>query len=419
MDNEFSVQIKDIGKRYTISEKSRYLALRDIFVKAMKVPVNLIKGKGFKKRNDFWALKDVNFNVKPGEVVGIIGRNGAGKSTLLKILSRITDPTEGEIQYKGKVASLLEVGTGFHPELSGRENVYLNGSILGMSRKEIETKFEEIVDFAGIREFIDMPVKRYSSGMQVRLAFSVAAHLEADIMIIDEVLAVGDAEFQRKCLGKMDEVTRETGRTIFFVSHDMGAIRRICSRVLVLKGGQIVADGNVEDAIGAYLEDIKSVSKMNLENREDRKGEAKVRFTEIDFKDSKGNPTVTGVTGEKLDIVLKYKSKSDTELKNCRISLVFSDKVGQEIFKLCTSLTLEGNLNLPANGQVLCAMDKLPLSRGDYLIKAFFEVNGVIQDDVDGAALLTVISGKFYDSGKGEAQGWNGKGVLVEHNWKV
>lgn len=415
--DEFAVTVKDIGKQYVIAEKSRYLAIRDIFVKLLRLPINLAKGKKFKKKSTFWAAKDITFDVKPGEVVGIIGRNGAGKSTLLKILSRITDPTEGEITYKGKVASLLEVGTGFHPELTGRENVFLNGSILGMSKKEIASKFDEIVDFAGVREFIDMPVKRYSSGMQVRLAFSVASHLEAEIMIIDEVLAVGDAEFQKKCLGKMDEVTRTTGRTIFFVSHDMGAIRRLCTRVIVLEGGKIVKDGNAEEAINHYLSEIKSVSKIDLEKREDRRGEGNVKFTGLSFKDAEGRTIPNTLTGLPLDIVLKYKSKGNEVLKNCRVSLIATDRVGQELFKCCTSLTHEGNLNLQPEGEITCHFDKLPLSKGEYLLKAFFEVNGIVQDNIDGAGLLEVLSGGYYPTGKGAPTGWEGKGVLIDHNW--
>lgn len=419
MENNIAVTIKDLGKEYVISEKSRYLALRDIFLKLLKVPINLAKGKRFKKKSTFWALKDVNAEVKKGEVIGIIGRNGAGKSTLLKILSRITDPTEGMIKYKGRVSSLLEVGTGFHPELTGRENVFLNGSILGMSRKEIEKKFNEIVEFAGISEFIDMPVKRYSSGMQVRLAFSVAAHLESDIMIIDEVLAVGDAEFQRKCLGKMDEVTRDTGRTIFFVSHDMGAIRRICTRVLVLEGGKVVKDTDVEEGINYYLGQIKTISQKNLLTRTDRGGAGNTRFTKVTFSDGNGKGISNALTGEPVEINLEYESKTKKILKNCRVSITVVDRVGQEIFKCCTSLTHERLPDLQPSGVISCKIDRLPLSRGDYLLRLFFEVNGVIEDNVDGGGLLEVISGSFYKSGKDAPAGWYGKGVLVDHDWTL
>src|SRR5450432_1239341 len=255
--SEAIIVVEGLGKKYRIShqaERQRYVALRDVITE---------KAKGFfrnrkseignrKSVEDFWALKDVSFEIKRGEVVGIIGRNGAGKSTLLKILSRITEPSEGRVHLKGRVASLLEVGTGFHPELTGRENVFLNGAILGMSRAEIRRKFEEIVAFAEIEKFLDTPVKRYSSGMYMRLAFAVAAHLEPEILIVDEVLAVGDAQFQKKCLGKMGEVARG-GRTVLFVSHNMSTIQSLCDKTVVLDHGTIYRIGPSVEAVRFYL----------------------------------------------------------------------------------------------------------------------------------------------------------------------
>ncbi|MGQ9864486.1 MAG: ABC transporter ATP-binding protein [Bacteroidia bacterium] len=228
---------------------------------------------GWRRREweDFWALKDVSFSVEAGESIGIIGRNGAGKSTLLKILSRITMPTEGKVYLRGRVASLLEVGTGFHPELTGRENIFFNGSILGMSRKEIKRKFDEIVDFAGVEPFIDTPLKHYSSGMQLRLAFAVAAFLEAEILLIDEVLAVGDAEFQKKCLGKMEEVTQKQGRTIIFVSHNMGAVSNLCKKGIWLDGGKIKEKGNVMKVVSAYLnQNINTTTEVVFQNHKNK-----------------------------------------------------------------------------------------------------------------------------------------------------
>ena len=225
------IEIKNISKKYKITRQERYLALRDKITNCLKKPIDFLKGKKkvfSAKTEDFLALKDVSFDVKQGEVIGIIGRNGAGKTTLLKILSRITYPSKGEVILHGRIASLLEVGTGFHPELTGRENIYFNGSILGMKKREIDKQFNEIVKFAGDEKFIDTPLKRYSSGMQVRLAFAVAAHLKPEILLIDEVLSVGDIEFQKKCLGKMDNVAKEEGKTILFVSHNMGVVRRLC-----------------------------------------------------------------------------------------------------------------------------------------------------------------------------------------------
>jgi len=253
MKKETVIKVENLGKKYKIGEKERYLALRDSIVNAVKLPYKILTGKISLKKPDFWALKDVSFEVKKGEVVGIIGRNGAGKTTLLKILSRITEPTTGRVTLRGRVASLLEVGTGFHPELTGRENVYLNGAILGMRRFEINRKFDEIVDFSGVEKFIDTPVKRYSSGMYVRLAFAVAAHLEPEILIIDEVLAVGDAEFQKKCLGKMKNVA-SAGRTVLFVSHNMGAISSLTRRCLWLDNGILREEGPTMDVVSQYLE---------------------------------------------------------------------------------------------------------------------------------------------------------------------
>lgn len=246
------ISVENLGKRYRIQHKADDAPtnFREVLT---DLPRRLFKGGVKTKTEDFWALKDVSFDIMPGERVGIIGRNGAGKSTLLKILSRITEPTTGKITMHGRVASLLEVGTGFHPELTGRENIYLNGAILGMPRSEITSKFDEIVDFAGVEDFLDVPVKRYSSGMYVRLGFAVAAHLEPEILIVDEVLAVGDMAFQKKCLGKMEEVSKGEGRTVMFVSHQMASVRQLCGRCILLEDGQLVKDDTPDATISAYL----------------------------------------------------------------------------------------------------------------------------------------------------------------------
>ena len=250
------LRVEGLGKSYRIGEREPYKALRDVFTAGLRAPVRLARGTRRAKpepSNRIWALSEVSFEVRQGEVLGLIGRNGAGKSTLLKVLSRITEPTEGQVTLRGRVGSLLEVGTGFHPELTGRENIFLNGTILGMRRAEITRRFDEIVEFSGVERFLDTPVKRYSSGMQVRLAFAVAAHLEPEILLVDEVLAVGDAEFQEKCLGKMHDVTQE-GRTVVFVSHNLSAVRSLCSRALVLEQGRLVFDGAADDAVDRYLQ---------------------------------------------------------------------------------------------------------------------------------------------------------------------
>jgi lipopolysaccharide transport system ATP-binding protein len=259
------IQIENLAKKYLIKHQQQgsYTALRDVITEKVKSlgkriisPWNNRQSSTHSTTEDFWALKDISFKVKQGEVIGIIGRNGAGKSTLLKIISRITEPTKGRIRIKGRVASLLEVGTGFHPELTGRENIFLNGAILGMGKAEIKRKFDEIVDFAEIEKFLDTPVKRYSSGMYVRLAFAVAAHLEPEILLVDEVLAVGDAAFQKKCWGKMKKVGEE-GRTVLFVSHNLGAIKALCSRAILLKEGGVVADSSADETVSTYMGDVR------------------------------------------------------------------------------------------------------------------------------------------------------------------
>jgi lipopolysaccharide transport system ATP-binding protein len=255
--SDIAIRVENLGKRYRIGQRERYYALRDVLARSLTAPFRFLHRNNQspipdpQSPNFIWALKDVSFEVKQGEVVGIIGRNGAGKTTLLKILARITEPTEGYAEVRGRVGSLLEVGTGFHPELTGRENIYLSGAILGMTKREIDQKFDEIVTFSGVEPFLDTPLKHYSVGMQMRLAFAVAAHLEPEILLVDEVLAVGDLEFQKKCLGKMEEVSR-SGRTVLFVSHQMNQIRRLCERVIWLDGGRIVREGPTHEVVSAY-----------------------------------------------------------------------------------------------------------------------------------------------------------------------
>jgi lipopolysaccharide transport system ATP-binding protein len=305
------IRVEGLGKRYSLRHlrDQRYIALRDVLVE---------KATGLFRRNgkapqadsaheDFWALKDVSFEVKEGEVVGIIGRNGAGKSTLLKILSRITEPTEGRVRIKGRVASLLEVGTGFHPELTGRENIFLNGAVLGMTRAEIKKKFDEIVAFAETEKFLDTPVKRYSSGMYMRLAFAVAAHLEPEILVIDEVLAVGDVAFQQKCLGKMQQVGK-SGRTILFVSHNMQSIRDLCHRAILLEGGHKSKEGNPEEVISQYLEQGRQTTESILDvNRllNDLPLDQVFRMREVDVSQD-GRSTTELLSGKPVQITLRY-----------------------------------------------------------------------------------------------------------------
>jgi lipopolysaccharide transport system ATP-binding protein len=278
------IEIEGLGKKYKIgANREKYLSLRDQLAKTTYGLLSHFRAKHqhVPSTEDFWALRDVSFSVKEGEAVGIIGRNGAGKSTLLKILSQITPPTEGKITCRGRIASLLEVGTGFHPELTGRENIYLNGAILGMTRAEIKRKFDEIVAFSEVEKFLDTPVKRYSSGMYVRLAFAVAAHLDPEILVIDEVLAVGDAEFQKKCLNKMGSVARQ-GRTVLFVSHNMGAVTELCSRGILLSQGKLLVDANASEVIGKYLSSGTGAGMIDLTgNVDERTGTGPMRLTKL------------------------------------------------------------------------------------------------------------------------------------------
>ncbi len=331
------IQVKNLGKEYRKGRPSGYVALRDVFAGILMKPFKWLKIK-VSAPDVFWALKDINFEVHKGEVLGIIGSNGAGKSTLLKVLSRITYPTTGEVRIKGMVSSLLEVGTGFHPELSGRENVYLNGSVLGMTRKEIRKKFDDIVSFAGVEEFIDMPIKRYSSGMQVRLAFAVAAHLDPDILIVDEVLAVGDAAFQKKSLAKMERVTRTHGRTILFVSHNMNAITRLCKRVIWLDEGKIRMEGSANKVVDAYLEEYGGESAQ-FEFPQVESDEKKIVLERIGIYDHNGKPQ------RKLDVSKPFEVRVDYTVKKD----VQGGYVGVNFFDLTTNTQLMESLDVDTN----------------------------------------------------------------------
>lgn len=298
------IEVRNLSKSYQISRRrDGYLALRDEFVNLFKVPVRWLTGKG-KTKDTFWALKNINFSVEEGEVIGIIGKNGTGKSTLLKILSRITSPTGGEAIIRGRVSSLLEVGVGFHPELTGRENIFLNGAILGMTKKEISRKLNQIIEFAGIQKFIETPVKHYSSGMYVRLAFSVAAHMDPDILLVDEVLAVGDYEFQKKCLGKMSEVTEKAGRTILFVSHNMEAIQNLCRRCILLEDGKIKMIGEARKVVEEYIHS-NVVSQTGLKYPEDKNKIAQILSIEIKNAENEISSSIN--MGESWQIIIKYK----------------------------------------------------------------------------------------------------------------
>ncbi|MBI4525295.1 MAG: ABC transporter ATP-binding protein [Deltaproteobacteria bacterium] len=358
--------------------------------------------------DELWALRGVSFEVNHGEVVGIIGRNGAGKSTLLKILSRITKPSEGYADINGRVGSLLEVGTGFHPELTGRENIYLNGAILGMKKAEIQRKFDEIVAFAEVEKFIDTPVKHYSSGMYVRLAFAVAAHLEPEILLVDEVLAVGDAAFQKKCLGKMGDVAKE-GRTVLFVSHNMGSVQNLCQRGVLLECGRIIYSGAQTKAIAQYLSGPMS-DRSSLRERLGRRGTGEVRVVDIQIKGCDGNVLNSTVSGQDVDVYLYFEAVPDFRKHNITVGLSIKTQEGISVFLQDTRLTNDRFESLPPSGAFVCRLPRLPLPastyRLGYTVLAFGGVfsdsmtdAGHFLDEMADAFDLTVVGGDFFGSG--------------------
>jgi lipopolysaccharide transport system ATP-binding protein len=359
-------------------------------------------------------LRDVSFEIQRGEVVGIIGRNGAGKSTLLKILSRITEPTEGYAEIYGRVGSLLEVGTGFHPELTGRENIFLNGAILGMKRGEIESKFDEIVQFAEIEKFIDTPVKHYSSGMYVRLAFSVAAHLEPEILLVDEVLAVGDVAFQRKCLGKMENVASQ-GRTVLFVSHNMGLVQTLCTHGIFLDGGTVVKEGAIGDTIDTYLGTLENLSLQDLSQRTDRRGKGQVKLVGVNVF-SNGDSTVTTLASGRPARFEFLLSDLPTGMSDVHIYFVVYDQQGQSIthFRSITHGP-EDLRDATVGPQVICEIPELLLRPGRYRINVGIRANGELQDHVDAAAFFNVEEGHV----RGRPvprDSWPGR-VSLPHRW--
>lgn len=386
---DIAIKIDHLSKRYAIG-KEKDNSLRGTLS-------NLFKGSGGAK-DEFWALKDINLEINRGDVVGIIGKNGAGKSTLLKILSQITQPTEGRVEINGRVASLLEVGTGFHPELTGRENIYLNGTILGMSRKEVKAKFDEIVAFSGVEKFIDTPVKHYSSGMYVRLAFSVAAHLEPEILIIDEVLAVGDVEFQKKCLGKMQDVAGQ-GRTVLFVSHNMSAVQNLCNKGIHLEKGKLFNSGDVKRVVSDYYKSITSQPQIStyFTDQHNRKGNGIVRFHSIATY-SEGNDTVSiPVSGEKVVFTIELESKIELKNKDIQIDLGIDNERGQRITWISTSLFPDYEIN---RNTVKFLFDKFPLTAGTYAVTLFITYKGEVSDWIKGGHSFSVEAGNFYETGK-------------------
>ena len=426
--SDIAIKVENLSKRYRIGLKEE---TKDTFVGAMgsilKSPLSNLKR--LKKLTQFsndnqdhddiiWALKDVSFEVKRGEVIGIIGANGAGKSTLLKILAQKTHPPAGRVKLNGRVASLLEVGTGFHPELTGRENIYLNGTILGMTKKEIDRKLDEIIDFSGVEKFIDTPVKRYSSGMRVRLAFSVAAHLDPEILLIDEVLAVGDLEFQKKCLGKINEVSKR-GRTVIFVSHNLAAIKNLCPKVIFLDRGKIIKFSNVNVAIRDYLALDKNESDNNFNDT--KKGHVALNqiltIKNIYYLNNKREHVDYIVSGEKMyfDILFNIDQKLKS-LDDVLFEIRIKDGIKEKLFTLSTYLTNSNYNNLMNDSSVLCEVNNFSIAPGEYHIDIICSVGKDYSDYLIDCKKINVVDGNYHNSGKKYENILYGP-LLIEHNW--
>jgi lipopolysaccharide transport system ATP-binding protein len=407
MTNSMAIHINNLSKKYVIGAlQDQHDTLRDQIVHGFK---RLMQGGGQHRKasNTIWALKNISLQIQQGEVVGVIGPNGAGKSTLLKILSRITEPTEGYADIYGRVGALLEVGTGFHTELTGRENIYLSGAILGMRKAEITRNFDAIVAFAGIEKFIDTPVKRYSSGMHMRLAFAVAAHLEPEILIIDEVLAVGDMAFQKKCLEKMNEVAH-AGKTILFVSHNMSAINELCSRVILLNDGSIMEDGTPLDTIAGYLKIGTSLNQKRIKERLNRPGNGMVRFTDVRLIVNDSDVHCIEY-GQEVYIELHFETAGAIEPGSMRFVILFTTKTGIGFLSLDSfGTSFEKDEFLPS-GAVRCYIPKFPLIRGTYWIELQAGVKGELADRVENAFEFEVM-------GKSASRvGY----CTVDHQWEL
>ena len=416
------IEINDLSKLYTlgsIGANSLRESLEMLWAAIRRRP--LVNGKALTVRfapeqvgpvpHSFWALRNVSFSVQPGEVIGLIGQNGAGKSTLLKILSRITEPTRGRVVLRGRVASLLEVGTGFHPELTGRDNIYLNGAILGMRHAEISRKFDEIVAFAEVEDFIDTPVKRYSSGMHLRLAFAVAAHLEPEILLVDEVLSVGDAAFQKKCLGKMGDVARQ-GRTVVVVSHNMASILSLCQRAVMLKYGTIARIGPVQEIVHAYLEASKPEEVVALSDRQDREGDGSARYESIAIENSDGGMIRTG---GRCKVTIRYKSAKP--LRHARFLLTIYDLTQVSMFQLDSEAA--GGLPdiLPPEGTVVCETDAVGITPGRCYINLDLIRGHQLADRITYATYFDIEADDFYGTGKLPKREWTM--TVLKHRWKI
>lgn len=391
-----ALQISGLSKRYRLGEYAADTQLREAIMAALSR-----LGRRRQPATELWALKDVSFEVQQGEVLGIVGRNGAGKSTLLKLLSRITYPTDGSVKVRGRLASLLEVGTGFHEELTGRENIFLNGSILGMGREEIRQKLDEIVAFAGVERFIDTPIKRYSSGMRLRLGFAVAAHLAPDILLVDEVLAVGDADFQKKCLGAMEDL-RSGGRTVLFVSHNMAAVESLCSRCIWLDGGRVRADGEARAVVSEYLRSFAEASSgsVRLDQIDSRSGNGEARFTAIEFLDASGAIANVIRSGDRLTLRLHY--KAETTLRDLVVGVNIHSEYGALVAASNNWATGDDiPLTKPGAGYADFEIDSLTLMPGRFYLSLWLGKWSNLHDVLKNCIHFDVEASDVYGSGRG------------------
>lgn len=409
-----AIRAEGLAKCYKLGRAPRHDTLRDWFADGLR---GTFRGRGrpATEERNFWALRDVSFDVHHGEIVGIIGRNGAGKSTLLKIFSRIVRPTRGSAEIRGRMGSLLEVGTGFHPELTGRENIFLNGAILGMRRAEIRRMFDQIVAFAEVETFLDTPVKRYSSGMYVRLAFAVAAHLTPQILVVDEVLAVGDASFQRKCLGKLEDVARG-GRTVLFVSHNLAVVQSLCTRGLLLEEGRVAVDDSGPAAVAAYLRSLESRALIDVAHRIDRRGRGLVRLVGVDVSDGGSPPSSTLATGKPARIAFQF----DRALPGQSCSFTIYDLNGQPVAAFDSANSgPEDCRTAGPTGQWVCLSDELPLLPGRYRLNVAVRTGpdweSDLQDHIEGAAFFDVEQGHM--RGRPQTANFGYGSVCIAHRW--
>lgn len=420
--SEVAISIEHVSKYYqlgSIGNRTLYQDLNRWWARVRGQPDPLLRigeaDRGNSGKEGLWALDDVSLEIRAGDVLGIIGHNGAGKSTLLKILSRVTGPTSGQIRVHGRIASLLEVGTGFHPDLTGRENIYLNGAILGMTKAEIRRKFDEIVDFADIEKFIDTPVKRYSSGMYVRLAFAVAAHLEPEILVVDEVLAVGDMAFRKKCLGKMEAVSNE-GRTVLFVSHDLQSVWSLCKSAVWLHGGRIASQGGVDEVIDRYRASMSSRGTDGIDGVV-RAGSGKLKINSIQWFGPGGIADGYVPCGGEVTISLGYQADISARLSDLEVYVMVSNDRHVRLMTLSNVITGNRFIQLEERGRLLCRIPKLPLIPGDYELIVACRIGSELVDKFTVPRWLTVTEGNFFREGTilGESFG----NSLIDHGWEA